>query len=248
MNSKYFYFICLILLLFSVLLFSVLLDENKIQSRASPAQPSIFAKVVMNEKTIAFFGKDPLIYESNYSTWLYFDGIARSVKDNQALDEYLVVNGGPITGYTGSSSGYIMIFIDPNQKNNLTHDDFKSIREIILNYSQDPNLPIIFYEYQIDDFEGARYRMTGEAVENSSQLNEIIISLKNDEDFQSYLSDYGGPVSECYVSDSFIQFSWKISVKELKSDDFEQISLLIENHAQIFDITNPPIVIHEIYV
>jgi hypothetical protein len=244
MNSKYFIFICIFLFLCSVLLFSVLLDENPIQNRQTPtAQPSLFAKTIADEKTIAFFGKDPLIYESNYSTWVYFDGIARSVKDDPALEMYSVINGGPITGYTGSSSGYIMIFIDSNQKNNLTHDDFKSIREIFLNHSSDSNLPIIFYEYESDVFEGVRYRMIGEAVENSSQLNEIIIFLKNNEDFQPYLSDYGGPVSECYVSDGFIKFSWKISVKELKSDDCEQISLLI---ARKFNITNPPIVIIEI--
>ena len=132
------------------------LNESEIQEivdNTPSTDPEMFEKVAQSQDAIAFFGEVPYKKgEDAYNWWLSLQRVAESVNDEKALSIFFEINGDRPVGYGCNIYGFMTVFINADQKGNITSDDIENIKEVFEKYTEKEginNLPIVFV-YETD--------------------------------------------------------------------------------------------------
>ena len=121
-----------------------MLEENN-----APTDPEKFENFKNSENTIAVFGEVPYKTGADAYDWfVMLQRVAKNIQKDEDFEKYLWDNGGPIAGYGAFKDGYIIIYITPDELENLNGSDIENIKNIVKTYAENEgvnNLPIVFY-------------------------------------------------------------------------------------------------------
>ncbi|WP_166627410.1 hypothetical protein [Methanimicrococcus blatticola] len=126
---------------------------NQRIENTNSTNPEYFKKFETDPATIAIFNEVPLLGGRAAYSWgesLY--SIAKTIQNDDNFTNYLEEHGGPLTGYAVSTD-YMLIYVAPEKRNELTSEDIKIIMEIINQAAADhgvENVPVVFHASRIE--------------------------------------------------------------------------------------------------
>ncbi|WNY26049.1 hypothetical protein [Methanolapillus millepedarum] len=214
-------------------------EMQEIYDQEPPINPSFFEKNIHEDSTLYHAGFVPELNRQEAYEWrVQIHTVASNAREDPFLKEYLDINGGPITFFSDTASGYMNITISSSQKSKLMEKDFKKIKQIIEKYALKEgikNIPIIIHEEQPDKNEALFRYIHNEVVFLS--LNEVKIYEKwkeNPIDFKNKCIDE----NVLYVSKDFNSKTGDELYEWWKNSSYHSVGDLFNNELKEYSRQN----------